>query len=196
MNVPGNPNCYYPLTPAANAELDASGYVKGHELKGTRGYERLVDMLGDYRSPSSPDADRIEARTAVDQMKIKPGTVLIAPCHPGYTVADLSIPSGAQDLPNSDAPTERLARSLAQSDFDTDSDDNPTREYVTATKRQDLSLWDKFVIVMKDIFSPHEKDGDGDKPYDINAYQRELDAIAYAGASKRYAGGVTSEDQL
>lgn len=196
MNVPGNPNCYYPLTSPANAKLDAAGYVKGHELQGTRGYERLVHVLGDYRSPSSPDTDRIEAQAAVDQMKIKPGTVLVAPCHPGYTVADRSIPGGARDLPESDAPVVRLTRSLAQSDVDTAPDDNPTREYVTATNRQDLSLWDKFVIVMKDLFSPHEKDGDDDKPYDINAYQRELDAFAYASTSKRYADGVTSEDQL
>ncbi|AOB31688.1 hypothetical protein AKI39_14825 [Bordetella sp. H567] len=198
MNVSGNPNCYYPLIPPANAGIDASGYVKGLDLQGTRGYEQLVDMLAHHQSPSSPAAaqDRKDAQAAVDQMKIKAGTVLIAPCHPGHTAADRVAPSDAGDLPASDTPAKRPPRSLANAGADTDSDNNRTREYVTATHRHDLSLWDKFVIVVKDLFSPHGKDQDGGKPYDINAYQRELDAFAFATVSRRYADGHTGQDQL
>jgi hypothetical protein len=79
------------LKPADDDAVQGKGgHYKGRDLRGTRGYERLVDTLtnrlkaGRNGNPLTKDA----AQAAVDDMDIKRGTTLLAPCHEGHTRAD------------------------------------------------------------------------------------------------------------
>ncbi|OZI61101.1 hypothetical protein [Bordetella genomosp. 11] len=114
MNISGTPTCYYPLTPTDKSKIDTSGHVTGDNLRNTRGYERLVEILSQdgNPSPAAPLQSR-EARDAVDGMKIKAGTILLAPCHQGHTAADRSLPAGGVLSDNTAAPRSR--RQIAQS---------------------------------------------------------------------------------
>lgn len=98
MKVSAPLTCYYPLTPPDASAVDDSGHVRGSALRGTRGYDALVHALSlDRDSPTPNTHDDAQTRSTVDGMKLKAGTILVAPCAPGYTAADRAVRVAGQD---------------------------------------------------------------------------------------------------
>lgn len=118
----GAPTCYYPLAPAQRGtgnDTPARPFM-GSAMKGTVGYERFVHALMAPRSNfgDQPGMDRGAAEAAVDNLRIKPGTILLAPCHPGHSEAYRQMPAASTggQLP---AGTPRGPRRARQTGSDT-----------------------------------------------------------------------------
>jgi hypothetical protein len=105
MNTSNSTTCYYRLTPPDPATTDSTGHIKGSDLRGTRGYERLVDMLSRFQAETTPGTeDKQQMYTAVDEMKFKPGAILLAPCHPGHSATDRAIRLRTDQPERGDSP--------------------------------------------------------------------------------------------
>jgi hypothetical protein len=105
MNTSNSTTCYYHLVPPDPTTTDSTGYIRGSDLRETRGYERLVDMLSRFQAGTTPETeDRQQVYTAVDEMKFKSGAILLAPCHPGHTAADRTIRAPTDQTERRDSP--------------------------------------------------------------------------------------------
>jgi hypothetical protein len=117
------PTCYYPLAPARGnddgKDTPAQPFM-GSAMKGTLGYERFIDALMMPRPEAGhrPGMDRRAAQAAVDNLSIKPGTILLAPCHPGDSEA-YRRSSAAPAGPRAPAGEPGAARRAREAGLDT-----------------------------------------------------------------------------